>query len=143
MDGWVSLNENDAQALISDILTTAESQIPRYYVFSDPLENKLQTIYLLYLTEVVGDISPLKDIAEKDSILQFFINSEGFDYSEVDFSHYMWQNIARVPKYLVRIIAHKDILIRKMKQRVEYGIATEFEKKLLYGCFMRREAIGS
>jgi len=142
-DGWISLDESDVQALISDILATAKNQIPGYYVFPDPLENKLQTIYLLYITDVVGDISPLKEIAEKDPILQFFVDIERFDFAEVDFSYYMWQNIARVPKYLELIIAHKDILIPKMKQRVEYGIATEFEKKMLYGCFMGSEVIGS
>ena len=140
-DGWISLDESDTQALISDILATAKNQIPGYYVFPDPLENKLQTIYLLYITDVVNDISALKEIAEKDPILQFFVDHERFDFAEVDFSHYMWQNIARVPKYLELIIAHKDILIPKIKHRVEYGIATEFEKKLLYGCFMGSEAI--
>lgn len=65
--------------------------------------------------------------------LQFLLDSESFDYSQVDFSNYMWENFARHEKYMSCFIAHKDAIIPIIQNRIKSEEASETEKRILYG----------
>lgn len=56
--------------------------------------------------EVVGEnISSLFYVMKDKSVfLQFFLDARDFDYERVDFSHYMWENIARRPRFMGKCI---------------------------------------
>ena len=75
----------------------------------------MECVYLLYINDMISDISALKELSEGRPHLQFLLDSESFDYSQVDFSNYMWENFARHEKYMSCFIAHKDAIIPKFK----------------------------
>ncbi|MDE7137772.1 MAG: hypothetical protein K2O29_04860, partial [Ruminococcus sp.] len=76
-----------------------------------------------------------------NDFIDFFLEPDNFDYSKVDFSNYMWENIARQPWLMERIVQHKDIVISSIKKKVEMDISTEFEKKVLYGVLLEKSAL--
>lgn len=65
--------------------------------------------------------------------LQFLIDSDNFDYTQVDFSNYMWENIARRERFMEKFVEHKDVLIPIIEKKIDMDTATEFERKVLYG----------
>ena len=70
-----------------------------------------------------------KNYLRKDRVLQFLLDRESFDYSQVDFSNYMWENFVRHEKYMASFVAHKDVIIPRIQKRIEAGGASEAEKK--------------
>ena len=62
-------------------------------------------------------------------------------YEKVDFSHYMWENIARRPQFMEKFVEHKNKIIPKIQWRIQVGTATELEKKILYGYLLEREEL--
>ena len=84
---------------------------------------------MLYISDIITDISSLSELSEGRPHLQFLLNPEKFDYAQVDFSNYMWANFARCEKYMKYFIAHKDTIIPKIKEQIEKNNATEEEKK--------------
>lgn len=101
--------------------------------YPDPVESRLECVYLLYINDMISDISALKELSEGRPHLQFLLDSESFDYSQVDFSNYMWENFARHEKYMSCFIAHKDAIIPIIQNRIKSEEASETEKRILYG----------
>ena len=85
------------------------------------------------INDMISDISALKELSEGRPHLQFLLDSESFDYSQVDFSNYMWENFARHEKYMSCFIAHKDAIIPIIQNRIKSEEASETEKRILYG----------
>ena len=96
---------------------------------------------MLYISDIITDISSLSELSEGRPHLQFLLNPEKFDYAQVDFSNYMWANFARCEKYMKYFIAHKDTIIPKIKEQIEKNNATEEEKKILYGFLLERNEV--
>ena len=117
--------------VFSGWLTPTQNSIQEFY--PDSIETKLECLYLLYINDIISDIGILKELADERPHLQFLLDSEHFDYSQVDFSNYMWGNFARYEKYMNCFIAHKDEIIPKIQDRVKTGEASETEKRVLYG----------
>lgn len=51
--------------------------------------------------------------------MQFLLSPENFDYTQVDFSNYMWGNFARNEKYMKYFVANKDAIIPQIKERIK------------------------
>ena len=65
--------------------------------------------------------------------LQFFLAPDDFDYHQVDFSNYMWENIARRERFMEFFLSHKSEVIPDLQKKIDTDEATEFERKILYG----------
>jgi len=136
---WLILSQENVSKLMEETIRIYEEQKrSAYRVYPDPLEANLEIINLFYITGVINDLSPLRVMKDKSVFLQFFLNDEEFDYEKVDFSHYMWENIARRPRFMEIIVEHKDKIIPKIQKRIQVGTATEMEKKILYGYLLEK-----
>lgn len=131
--GWLTLTSETADAFLKGILEMNTRQTRGVRSFPDPVETKLECAYLLYISNIITDIGILKELTEGRPHLQFLLCPENFDYTQVDFSNYMWENFARQEKYMKHFIAHKDSIIPKIKERIEKNEASEEEKRILYG----------
>lgn len=131
--GWLTPTQNSIQEFLNEILEIGRKEIPGVRFYPDPIETKLECLYLLYINDIISDIGILKELADERPHLQFLLDSEHFDYLQVDFSNYMWENFARCEKYMNCFIAHKDEIIPGIQDRVKTGEASETEKRVLYG----------
>ena len=68
------------------------------------MSRNLDLICILYITGKINSLDALNELAGENDFLQFFVNHEEFDYSKVDFSKYMWENIARQPEFMIKLI---------------------------------------
>ena len=139
---WIELNDNQQEKVILKVANEYEKrQKDGVRVYPDPLSSQLQTVYLLYISGKIKSLEKLSPIAKNYPFIEFFLDDENFDYSKIDFSNYMWQNIVRVPRFLDKIILHKEEVVDALKKKIEMETATEFEKKLYYGYFINKEEI--
>ena len=139
---WLKLSDENIVKLMNETIHLYEERKRSgYRVYPDPLESNLELINLLYITGVISDLSGLEAMKDKSDFLQFFLDADNFDYEKVDFSHYMWENIARRPQFMEKIVEHKEKIIPKMQKRVQVNTATEFEKKILYGYLLGKEEL--
>lgn len=139
---WLILSQENVSKLMEETIRIYEEQKrSEYHVYPDPLESNLEIINLFYITEVINDLSPLRVMKDKSVFLQFFLNAEEFDYEKVDFSHYMWENIARRPRFMKIFVEHKDKIIPKIQKRIQVEKATEMEKKILYGYLLEKDEL--
>lgn len=104
--------------------------------FPDPYERKIDTICLLFLMGKISDLSNLKELSNKPSYLEFLIDQNAFDYTKVDFGHYMWGNIIRNDEYRKLLIDNKKAFVEKLKEKYLTKTITEEEKKMLYKYFL-------
>ncbi len=139
--GWLSLEQNSIQAFLNEILEINRKKIAGMQSFPDPVETKLECAYLLYINDMISDISVLAELSEERPHLQFLLDSESFDYEQIDFSDYMWENFARHEKYINCFIAHKNAIIPKIQKRIETGEASETEKRILYGFLLSGDEV--
>ncbi|HOO06334.1 MAG TPA: hypothetical protein PLH83_07545 [Ruminococcus sp.] len=93
------------------------------------------------MTKKIKSLDEFKNIKLDNDFIDFFLEPNNFDYSKVDFSNYMWENIARQPWLMERIVEHKDMIIPLIRKKVEMDTATEFEKKVLYGVLLGKSAL--
>lgn len=139
--GWLTPDQNSIKEFLNGILELNRKEVAGMHSYPDPIESKLECAYLLYITDKISDISALKELSEERPHLQFLLDSESFDYSQVDFSNYMWENFARHEKYLNCFITHKDAIIPKIQKRIEKGEANETEKRILYGFLLSGDEV--
>ena len=131
--GWLTPSQNSIKGFLNEILKISREQVTGVRSYSNLVETRLECTYLLYITDMITDISDLKEMSEGRPYLQFLLDPENFDYSQVDFSNYMWENFARHEKYMNCFIAHKNAIIPKIQSRIKSEEASESEKKILYG----------
>lgn len=131
INGWVEYNQESAEKLFSSALSSAKS-FRRGAISPTPTEYDLDLIYILFIKSIIKDISKLQPLSNEYPQLDFLLNPDSFDYSQVDFSNYMWQNFARTSKLLQKFIEHKNEIIPKIKKRIALDEATEFERKIYY-----------
>ena len=92
---------------------------------------------LLYITEKISSLEPLKEMIEESDFLKFFLDEENFDYTKINFSNYMWQNIANRPHFMKIILKHRAEIIPILEEKVKQDQATDFEKRILYGHLLK------
>lgn len=133
-DGWLEITDDYRKEMLSRAIHLyRQQQETKVHTCPDPLQSQLELIYILYLTEKVSDIECLREIIDASDFLQFFLDPDNFDYTKIDFSNYMWENIARRERFMSVILAHKEDVLPKLRLRVETDQATETERKILYG----------
>lgn len=137
MDGdWIKFSNENVNQLFDDIIALAKhNNIIGLKCFPDAVENQLFKIYILYLENIIDDVSRLSQLAENYPHLQFLIYPDNFDYSQVDFTNYMWKNFARYKKTRAHFIAHKEPIVKKLKEKLKTGVISESEKEILYRFF--------
>ena len=129
LSGWLTITSETAKVFLNGILETHKHRQHGVHSLPDPVKTKLECAYILYITDIITDISSLKELADGSPHLQFLIDPESFDHTQVDFSDYMWNNFAMHKKYMEHFVAHKDDIIPRIKKRVEKGDVSETEKK--------------
>ena len=139
--GWLTPDQNSIKEFLNGILEINRKKVTGVHSYPNQAESKLECVYLLYTNDMISDISALKELSEERPHLQFLLDSESFDYSQVDFSNYMWENFARHEKYMNCFIAHKDAIIPRIQSRIKLEEASEIEKKILYGFLLNGNEI--
>lgn len=139
--GWLTPDQNSIKELLNEILEISRKEVAGVHSYPDPVETKLECVYLLHINDMIADISALKELSEERPHLQFLLDRESFDYSQVDFSNYMWENFARHEKYMASFVAHKDVIIPRIQKRIEAGEASEAEKRILYGFLLSGDEV--
>lgn len=139
---WLEITPAFEDKIISDTINIYKQQKQTaVHVSPDPLQSKLDLIYLLHLTGNISSLAQLSDIEDASDFLSFFIHPDTFDYRKVDFSNYMWSNIARDPKYMDLFVRYKEQIVPNIQKKVELDQATEFERKILYGILLDRQTL--
>ena len=141
--GWLDPTQEDADAIINEIraLSLKHKQEKGITVYPDPCSTKLECIILLYITDKIKDISGLEELCSENTYLSFLLHPDTFDYSEVDFSDYMWVNFAHQSKYRRLFIEHKDSIIPLIHKHMKEDSATDVEKRILYGYLLDGDEI--
>ncbi len=140
-NNWLIPDQKGIDAFLKGILETQRNQKKGVYPIPDPVESKLECAYLLHINDTITDISILKDLASERDHLKFLLHPETFDYTQVDFSNYMWTNFAKHEKYMKFFVLNKNKIIPKIKERIREGNAGEDEKKILYGFLLTNNDI--
>ena len=139
--GWLTPDQNSIKEFLNGVLEISRKEVTGVHSYPDPIESKLECVYLLYINDMISDISDLKELSKERPHLQFLLDSESFDYSQVNFSNYMWENFARHEKYMNCFIAHKDAIIPMIQNRIKSEEASETEKRILYGFLLSGDEI--
>ena len=139
--GWLTPDQNSIKEFLNGILEINRKKVTGVHSYPNEAESKLECVYLLYTNDMISDISALKELSEERPHLQFLLDSESFDYSQVNFSNYMWENFARHEKYMNCFIAHKDAIIPMIQNRIKSEEASETEKRILYGFLLSGDEI--
>lgn len=140
-NGWVVPSPTDISKLFEKIRTLYYEKNPHILSFPNPLEINLEQVYLLYINDIISDISELDEMSNEYPHLQFLLHPDSFDYHNVDFSNSMWRNFARHPKFMRFFVEHKEDIIPQIVQRIKKDEANEDEKKILYGFLLSDDKI--
>ncbi len=137
---WLDISERSVKELFNKTIALKQ-QDKGIKFFPDQLDSNLELLYILNITGRIETLEPLKELSDTRPHLQFLINSDDFDYTQVDFSDYMWENFVRHRHLRVKFIEHKDVLIPILKKKIELGQACECDRKMLYGFLLDKEEI--
>ena len=138
---WLKPSENDMRDLFKQTLMLNHCKKNGLEWSPGRLEGNLEIIYILYITDIVKDISAIKEMAQDYPHLQFLLYPESFDYKQVDFANYMWANFSHSKKTMHYFVEHKDDIMPRIVERLKMNKATENEKKVLYGFFLDEKEI--
>lgn len=141
LNGWIKLDEKNKQELLDDVIELYHGKNPAIHTFPSQLERKLEEVYIFYISGLIEDISSLDELSKDYVYLDFLLHPNTFDYSQVDFSNYMWMNFASHEKLMQYFIDNKKYIIPTLKDRIRKESATEYERKILYGFFMEPEEL--
>ena len=140
-DDWIVPSQSDISTLFYQVQKLYKERVIGAYSFPDPLETKLEQIYILFISGVIDDISALDEMSKEYTHLHFLLHPDTFDYRKVDFSDYMWANFAHYEKYMRFFIEHKEEIKPRIIEKIRKREADEIEKKILYGYLLQREDI--
>ena len=141
-DGWLDISEEKSQKILADTIDIyKEQKDSAVRSYTDPLRSQIELICILYITETIHSIECLREIMDASEFLQFFLAPNDFDYRQVDFSDYMWENIAQCERFMEFFLAHKSDVIPNLKKKIDTDEATEFERKILYGFLLDKNEI--
>ena len=140
MDNWLIITPDHEAKLINDAIALYKHRkATGIRTYPDHFKMQLELLYILYITEKIGSLEPLREMIGESDFLNFFLDEENFDYTKIDFSNYMWKNIANQPRFMEKIVKHRGVIIPILEEKVKQDRATEFEKKVLYGQLLKVE----
>jgi len=141
-DGWLDISEEKIQKILTDTINSYKKQkVSVVRSYPDPLRSQIELICILYITGTIQSIECLREITVASEFLQFFLAPNDFDYSQVDFSNYMWENIARRERFMEFFLSHKADIIPNLQKKIDADQATEFERKVLYGFLLDKNEL--
>lgn len=140
-NNWLDPTNQDISELFFEVLSLYRNKDSGIHSFPDPLNQKLECIYILYISGKIESLNALDELSEDYPHLCFLLHPEAFDYKTVDFTNYMWVNFARHEKYMAEFIDHRDDITPSIKDRIRSQIATDTEKKILYGFLLHGSEI--
>lgn len=137
-DSVVKYNEIIESKIIEELETHISNKVknPGYMTFPDPLESLLENVIVLFLLGKGVNIIKFKEYVKYNSVLDFIINPDKFDYEKIVLDNLNWINIMRSEEYLKIIINNaKDIINKKLKYIINNGFANEEQTRLYYKYF--------
>lgn len=140
-NNWIKPSKQHIDELKKKTLEIYRSKIDGVGVFPDPIKTNLDCLYLLHIFGLADNLNSLEELSSENPHLQFLLHPETFDYSLVDFSNYMWVNFARQPKYMDLFVKHRDVIITSIKEKIAKDMATDVERKILYGFLLNGEEV--
>ena len=141
LNSWIKPSKQHIDELKQKTLEVYHSRKDGVNVFPDPIKTNLECLYLLHIFGLADDLNSLEELSSENPHLQFLLHPESFDYSLVDFSNYMWANFAHQSKYMDLFVEHRDVIITSIKEKMAKDIATDIEKKILYGFLLDGEEV--
>ena len=141
LNTWIKPSKQHIDELKQKTLKEYRSRKDGVGVFPDPVKTNLDCLYLLHIFGLADDLNSLEELCSENPHLRFLLHPETFDYSLVDFSNYMWGNFAHQPKYMDLFVRHRDVIIKSIKEKMTKDMATDIEKKILYGFLLNGEEI--
>ena len=109
---------------------------------SDLLMTSIEECIILKLLGFDVDLTILKPYAHYSEHLQFALDPDNFDYSQIDTSNYMWQNLIYSSYYKDYFIAHKaELLTDDLKNLFDMGVETRDQQKIVYGLLLNDDEL--
>ena len=137
---WIKPTNRFVEHLLSDIVSLYNRD-EAISVMPNPLEIKIEMALIFFMAGYIENLDSIEALSIDYPVLDFFVHPESFDYSKVDFSNYMWQNVARRERFMRIIVEHKDAIKPRILQRMRLGDATEIEKKILYSMLLEKDEL--
>ncbi|MGN0277937.1 MAG: SIR2 family protein [Lachnospiraceae bacterium] len=117
-------------------------EIPGMCTTSDLLMTSIEECIILKLLGFDVDLTILKPYAHYSEHLQFALDPDNFDYSQIDTSNYMWQNLIYSSYYKDYFIAHKaELLTDDLKNLFDMGVETRDQQKIVYGLLLNDDEL--
>ncbi len=120
----------------------ARKKNPGMRTYPDWLMVTLEYSLLLKLFKFPIELGMLKPYVKYSEHLLFMLNPSKFDYSKVDISNYMWQNLIYSKEYRKYFVDHKDkLLTEQLKDIFALGVDTVEQQKIVYGILLEDDEI--
>ena len=117
---------------------------PGMRTYPDWLTTSIEECIILKLIGFNVDLTLLKPYEHYSEYLQFMLNPNDYDYSHIDTSNYMWQNLIYSPLYKDYFISHKDeLLSENLKNLFDMGVETRDQQKIVYGLLLNDDELRS
>lgn len=117
-------------------------QNPGVRCFPDWLAITIEHSIILRLFGFDVDLQQLSPYADYSEHLQFILDPKHFDYSLVDTSHYMWQNLIYSKEYRHFFIEHKECLLsEELRNLFNMGVETTDQSKIVYGILLQEDEL--
>lgn len=134
---------------IEDVfINTIESEVdkrqksPNMRTNPDWLKTSIEEFLILKLIGFNVDLCKLKPYIEYSDFLDFALNPQTFDYSKVDFTHYMWQNFVYSKQYKSFFKEHKkDLITETLKNCFDMGLETTEQQRIVYGLLLDEQEL--
>ena len=110
--------------------------------YPDLLLVTIEESMILKLFGFPVELERLESYAHYSEHLQFMLNPIEFDYSKVNISDYMWQNLIYSKEYREYFIKNKEIILtEELKNSFELGVETKEQQKIVYGILLSEDEI--
>ena len=140
----LDFNEQCSNSFLNTIAKQDElkKQQPGLITYPDWLIITIEHSLVLKLLGFDFDLEQLSPYAHYSEHLRFMLEPEKFDYSTVDTSNYMWQNLIFSQEYQHYFVEHKDTLLtEELKNLFKMGVETTDQSKIVYGIFLEKDEL--
>ena len=144
IDKYVDYDERIDKLFLSRIEKEVESRKENPFVrtFPDWLKLTINNYIILYLLGFKIEVKNLFKYKEYSLYIDFLVSPDTFDYSLVDLSDYMWQNLIRSEQYQKKFIEHRtDLLTEKLKKDMVNDVATRDQNRIVYGLLLEKDEL--
>ena len=111
-------------------------ETPGVKTFPDNKSELINSIVILHILGIIPDLDNmgyLNQYCKEYAYLDFLLNPDSFDYSEINTADYMWCNFIANDKYREKILRHKSgFWSKEDEKRIELGFGSSFENMVAY-----------